>query len=64
MYSKLNPEITKPCPFCNESTMYKVDMYDENTKIKDSPHELTMYVCVKCGFVARFYSDVAVKEWH
>lgn len=46
-----------------EDTLQKLEMYDENIKIQDRPYELATYVCVKCGYLAKFFSDVVVKEW-
>jgi hypothetical protein len=70
MDSKLNPEITKNCPICFvkcgptvRGTLQKIEMYDENTKIQDRPYKLITYVCVRCGYLAKFFSDVIVKEW-
>jgi hypothetical protein len=68
--SKLNPKITKDCPVCFvtcgpavRDTLQKLEMYDGNIKIQDRPFELITYVCVKCGYLAKFYSDLVVKEW-
>jgi hypothetical protein len=68
--SKLNPDITKDCPICfvmcgpaARGILQKLEMYDENIKIQDRPYELITYVCVKCGYLAKFFSEVVVKEW-
>jgi hypothetical protein len=71
MYAlKLNPKITKDCPVCFvtygpsvRSTLQKLEMYDGDIKIQDRPFELITFVCAKCGYIAKFYSDVVVKEW-
>jgi hypothetical protein len=67
--SKLNPELQKTVPSVLSRTVQQSETHCKSlkciTEISEhrADHSSLSLDCVKCGYMAKFYSDVIVKEW-